>query len=195
MEISAEQVRKLRETTGAPLMDCKRALLESEGDADRAVDLLRRWGRAGAERRSARETKEGRIGFYLHHDGKKGVLLEVACETDFVARSEPFNAFVKATAMHIAAARPRYVAREEVPPEVVAKERDLLRDSVAGKPSEVAERVLDGKMKKFFAEAVLLDQPFVKDESRTVGDLLKELASAVGENVVVRRFAHFEIGR
>ena len=195
MEISAEQVRKLRETTGAPLMDCKKALLESEGDADRAVDLLRRWGRASAERRSGRETKEGRVGVYLHHDGKKGVLVEVACETDFVARSERFNVFVKHAAMHVAAARPRYVSREEVPPEVVAKERDILRESVAGKPSEVAERILDGKMKKFFAETVLLDQPFVKDESRTVGDLLKELAAAVGEHVVVRRFAHYEIGR
>ena len=195
MEISSELVRTLRESTGAGLMDCKRALVEAAGDTDRAVDLLRRWGVSSAARRAGRATKEGRVGCYIHHDGKKGVLVEVACETDFVARSERFGQFVKDVALHIAASAPRYATREEVPPEVVAKEREILRDSVAGKASDVAERVLDGKMKKFFAETVLLDQPFVKDDSKSVGELLKEAIAAFGENVVVRRFAHFEIGR
>ncbi|HET6203363.1 MAG TPA: translation elongation factor Ts [Planctomycetota bacterium] len=194
MEISADLVRTLRESTGAGLMDCKRALVEAAGDADRAVELLRRWGISSAARRAGRVTKEGRVGCYIHHDGKKGVLVEVACETDFVARSDRFGQVVRDVALHIAAARPRWASREEVPPEVVAKERDLHRDGVSGKPSDVAERILDGKMKKFFAETVLLDQPFVKDESRTVGALLQEAIAALGENLVVRRFAHFEIG-
>ncbi|MCI0587704.1 MAG: translation elongation factor Ts [Planctomycetes bacterium] len=194
-EISAESVRTLRETTGAGLMDCKKALLEAAGDADRAVDLLRRWGRASADRKSGRATKEGRIGCYIHHDGKKGVLVEVACETDFVAKSERFGKFLKDVSLHIAAARPQYTNRDEVPPDLLAKERDIQREAVAGKPSDVAERILDGRMKKFFAETVLLDQPFVKDETKTIGEILAETIAALGENVVVRRFAHFEIGR
>jgi len=194
MEIKAELVRTLRERTGAPLMDCKKALLEAEGNLDASIDLLRRWGRAGADSKSGRETKEGRVASYIHHDGKKGVLVEVACESDFVARSDRFVAFLKDVCLHIVASRPRYLAREEVPPEVIAKERDIHRDAVAGKPSEVAERILDGKMKKFFAECVLLDQGFVRDPSRSITDLLKDLVAAVGENVVIRRFSRFEIG-
>jgi elongation factor Ts len=194
MEIKAEHVRVLRERTGAPLMDCKKALLETEGDLDASVDLLRRWGRASADSKTGRETKEGRVASYIHHDRKKGVLVEVACESDFVSRSERFAEFVKDLCLHIVASRPRYLAREEIPPEVIAKERDIHRDAVAGKPSEVAERILDGKMKKFFSECVLLDQAFVRDSSKSITDLLKDLVAAVGENVVVRRFARFEIG-
>ncbi|HXO18402.1 MAG TPA: translation elongation factor Ts [Thermoanaerobaculia bacterium] len=196
MEISAQMVKQLRERTGAPMMDCKAALTEAKGDTENAVDLLRKKGLAAAAKKAGRVTAEGAVGSYIHAGGKIGVLVEVNCETDFVARTEAFQELVKDIAMHIAAADPRCVAREEVTPDVLKRERAIFREQAleAGKPANIVDRIVDGKLEKYYSEFVLLEQPFVKDPDQTVGQLIAERVGKIGENIKVRRFARYKLG-
>ncbi len=196
MEITAEKVRDLRERTGAGMMDCKRALEEAGGDLDQAIDVLRKRGLAAAAKRSGRATAEGLVSSYIHAGGKIGVLVEINCETDFVARTEAFQELVKDIAMHVAAADPRFVRREEVTAEVLEQERAIYREQAlaSGKPAPMVERIVEGKVEKFYAETVLLEQPFVKKPDQTVQDLVAEIVAKLGENIRVRRFARFKLG-
>ena len=198
MTISAKDVAALRARTGAGMMDCKNALEETNGDVEKAIDLLRKKGIAKAEKRAGRGATQGLIGSYVHFNGKVGVLVEVNCETDFVARTEDFQALVKDLALHIASADPEPIAVtvEEVPPAVLEREREIYRAQAAesGKPEAVREKMIEGKVKKFYQERVLLEQPFVKDDKQSVGQLVKAVSGKVGENVVVRRFAKFKLG-
>jgi len=196
MEITAQMVKELRERTGAPMMDCKAALSEAAGDVENAIDVLRTRGLAKAAKKAGRATSEGVVGHYIHAGGRIGVLVEVNCETDFVARTEDFQSLVRDVAMHIAAADPRFVRREEVTPEVLERERAIYREQAlaSGKPAAVVDRIVDGKLEKFYSEAVLLEQPFVKDPDTTVGNLVAERVAKVGENIQIRRFARFKIG-
>jgi elongation factor Ts len=195
-EVSATQVRDLREKTGAGMMDCKKALAESSGDFEKAVVYLREKGLAAAAKRSARVASEGQVGSYVHAGGKIGVLVEVNCETDFVARTPQFQTLVKDLAMQVAAANPRFVRREDVAPEVIGSERSIYRTqaSESGKPAPVIEKIVDGKVEKFFADVCLLEQPFIKEPQRTVGQLVTDAVAQLGENIVVRRFARFQLG-
>jgi elongation factor Ts len=195
-DIPAKLVAELRARTGAGMMDCKRALEEAGGDLEKAVDVLRRKGAAKADKRAGRAASEGLIEAYVHFNGRVGVLVELNCETDFVARTEDFRALAKDLALHIASAAPLAVRVEDLPPEVVAREQEIYRAQLAEeqKPEHVKEKIVAGRLKKFFEERVLLEQRFVKDEQRTVGDLVKELANKTGENVQVRRFVRFELG-
>jgi elongation factor Ts len=178
------------------MMDCKAALTESGGDAEKAVDILRKKGLAAAAKRAGRAAAEGAVGSYIHAGGKLGVLVEVNCETDFVARTEEFQELVKDIAMHVAASEPRYVGREEVRPEDLEREREIYREQTlaAGKPAAIVDKIVAGKLDKFYAEFVLLEQPFVKDPAKTVGDLIAEKVGKIGENIRVRRFARFRLG-
>jgi elongation factor Ts len=196
MEITAQMVKQLRERTGAPMMDCKAALGEAGGDVEKAVDVLRKKGLAAAKKKAGRVTAEGAVGSYIHGGGKIGVLVEVNCETDFVARTDKFQELVRDIAMHIAAAEPRFVHRDEVTPEVIERERAIYRDQAAatGKPPAVVEKIAAGKLEKFYAEAVLLEQPFVKDTDKTVGQMIAERIGGLGENIQVRRFARYKLG-
>jgi elongation factor Ts len=196
MQITAQMVKELRERTGAPMMDCKAALAESQGDMEGAIDVLRKKGVATAAKRAGRATCEGLVGAYIHAGGKIGVLVEVNCETDFVARTEDFQGLVKDIAMHVAAADPRFVRREEVTPEVLEREREIYREQAlaTGKPAPVVDKIVDGKMEKFYAEAVLLEQPFVKNPDVTVGQLVAEKVGKTGENIQVRRFTRYRLG-
>jgi len=196
MEVTAQMVKQLRERTGAPMMDCKMVLGEAKGDIEAAIDLLRKKGLAAAAKKAGRITAEGAVGSYIHAGGKIGVLVEVNCETDFVARTEAFQELVKDVAMHIAAADPRFIAREEVTADVLERERAIFREQAvaSGKPANVVDRIVDGKVEKFYAESVLLEQPFVKDPDRTVGQLIAERVGKIGENIKVRRFARFKLG-
>jgi elongation factor Ts len=195
-EVSATQVRALRDKTGAGMMDCKRALTESGGDVDKAVMYLREKGLAAAAKRSSRAASEGLVCSYIHAGGKIGVLIEVNCETDFVARTEEFQALAKDLAMQVAAANPHYVRREEVPAETIAAERSIYhaQASGSGKPAAVIEKIVDGKLDKFFADTCLLEQPFIKDTQRSVGQVVTDAVARIGENIVVRRFARFQLG-
>ncbi len=194
--VNAAQVRELRDKTGAGMMDCKRALAESAGDLDKAVVYLREKGLAAAAKRSTRAASEGQVGSYIHAGGKIGVLIEVNCETDFVARTPEFQGLVKDLAMQVAAASPRWVRREEIAADVVEAERNIYRAqaSGSGKPAPVVEKIVDGKLEKFFADSCLLEQPFIKEPQRTVGQLITDVIAKIGENVVVRRFARFQLG-
>ena len=192
--INAKMVKELRDRTGAPMMDCKEALTASGGDVEKALEFLRKKGLKTAAKKASRATGEGLVAAYIHHTGKVGVLVEVDCETDFAAKSEPFQAFLKDLTQHIAAARPLYLSREEVPAEVIEKEREIYAAQVTGKPENVVSKIVDGKMEKFFKESCLLEQPFVKDDKKSIGDLLKETVARVGENMVIRRFARFDVG-
>ena len=194
--IAAKDVSELRALTGAGMMDCKKALQDTNGDLQKAVDLLRQKGIARAEKRADRSAKEGAIGSYIHFNGKVAVLVEVNCETDFVARTEDFLALAKDLALHIASAKPLAVSVEEMPADVVEREKAIFEAQVAesGKPEQVRAKIVEGKLKKFYQEHVLLEQAFVKDDSKTVGDLVKAVSGKLGENVVVRRFARFELG-
>ena len=178
------------------MMDCKKALQDTNGDLQKAVDLLRQKGIARAEKRSDRSAKEGAIGSYIHFNGKVAVLVEVNCETDFVARTEDFQVLAKDLALHIASAKPLAVSVEEMPADLVEREKAIFEAQVAesGKPEQVRAKIVEGKLKKFYQEHVLLEQAFVKDDSKTVGDLVKAVSGKLGENVVVRRFARFELG-
>ena len=199
-EITAAGVKGLREKTGAGMMECKRALTEAEGDEAKAIQLLRERGLASAKKKEGRVAAEGVVGSYIHMGGKVGVLVEVNCETDFVARTDEFQALVKDIAMHVAAAEPRYVTREEVPSDLLDKEREITRAQIANdpknanKPEQVVEKIVEGRLNKFFEEAVLLDQPFVKDPSKTINDLLNEKIAATGEKITVRRFTRYKMG-
>ena len=194
--ISADDVKRLRELTGAGMMDCKRALQEATGDLDRAMELLRERGQAGIEKRKGRATGNGVVESYVHGEGRIGVLVELNCETDFVGRTEEFKTLARELAMQVAAQSPRWVSRDEVPEDVVQSEKKIYAERARqmGKPENVLDRIADGMLEAFFKETVLLDQAYIRDESKRVGDLVKEVAAKVGENVVVRRFARFQLG-
>jgi elongation factor Ts len=195
-EVTAQMVKELRERTGAGMMDCKNALNECKGDMEGAVDALRKKGLAAAAKKAGRVTAEGAVGSYIHAGGKIGVLVEVNCETDFVARTEAFQELVRDIAMHIAAADPKFVGREEVTPEVLERERAIFRDQAlaSGKPANIVDKIVDGKLEKYYSEFVLLEQPFVKDTDKTVGQLVAERVGKIGENIKVRRFSRFKLG-
>jgi len=194
--ISAEDVRRLREVTGAGMMDCKRALQEAGGDFDRAKELLRERGQAGIEKRRGRTASNGVVESYVHGEGRIGVLVEVNCETDFVGRTDEFRELARELAMQVAAQAPRWVSRDEVPDDVVQSEKKIYAERARqmGKPENVLDRIADGMLEAFFKETVLLDQPYIRDDSKQVEDLVKEIAAKVGENVVVRRFSRFQLG-
>ncbi len=199
-EITAAAIKALREKTGAGMMDCKKALIEAEGNEERAIEILRERGLASAKKKEGRVAAEGVVGSYIHMGGKVGVLVEVNCETDFAARSEEFQQLVKDTAMHIAAAEPRYISREEVATEVLDKEREIARAQAkndpknASKPDQVIDRIVEGRLNKFFEEVVLLDQPFIKDPAKTVGELVTDKIAKIGETITIRRFARYKMG-
>ena len=195
MAITAEQVKELRDRTGAGIMDCKKILTEAEGNMDKAIELLKQKGMAKAAKKAGRIAAEGLVEAYIHN-GKYGALVEVNSETDFVANNPEFKQFVKDIAMHVAAAAPQYVKREDVPASIVDAEKEAQKAKAIaeGKPEAIAERIVEGRMDKFFSEICLLDQPFVKDPDKTVGQLLTELISKIGENIVIRRFVRFERG-
>ena len=195
-DIATKLVAELRARTGAGMMDCKKALEECGGDMEKAVDALRRKGVAKADKRAGREASQGLIAAYVHHDGRVGVLVELNCETDFVARTEDFRALAKELAVQVAATKPLAVRIEDLPAAVVERERRVYEGQVAeqNKPEAIRAKIVEGMMKKFFEDAVLLEQKFVKDDKRTVGELVKELAGKTGENVQVRRFVRFERG-
>ena len=199
-EITAAGVKSLREKTGAGMMECKNALTEAQGSEEQAIELLRKRGLASAKKKEGRVAAEGAVGSYIHMGGKVGVLVEVNCETDFVARTDEFQSLIKDIAMHIAAAEPRYVTREEVPAGDIDKEREIARAQAkndpknANKPDVVIDKIVEGRLNKFYEEAVLLDQPFVKDPAKTVGDLLTEKVSKTGERITIRRFARYKMG-
>jgi len=195
MGISAQQVKELRQMTGAGLMDCKRALAEAGGDPEKARMLLREKGLARAQKKSARQTAEGAIISYVHGEGRIGVLLELACETDFVARSEEFRKLGKELAMQVAAMSPRFVAPQDVPEAVVQAERELYLQQCADKPEKIQERIVAGKLQKFYEQVCLLKQPYIRDDSRRVEDLVNDVIARLGENIQVRRFARMELGR
>ena len=194
MTISADLVKKLREKTNAPMMDCKKALEESNGDLETAIDILRKKGQIVALKKAGRCAKEGAIGSYIHLNSKIGVLLEVNCETDFVARNDDFKQFIKDVSMQIAATSPSYVSREEVPAHILEKEKSILKEGVKNKPENVVEKIIQGKLEKFYSEACLLDQPFVKNDKITIKEYLSELIGKIGENILVRRFVRFHVG-
>ena len=195
MAISAKQVQELRERTGAGMMECKRALEEVGGDMEKAIDLLRTKGAAKAAKRAGRETREGAVGSYIHMGGRIGVLVELSCETDFVARNEMFQSLIKDLAMHIAAADPLAIDESGIPSEVAERERAIYVEQVKaeGKPEKIWDKIVDGKMKKFFQERTLLQQPFVKNPDMTVQQLIAESAAKTGENIVVRRFVRYSV--
>jgi elongation factor Ts len=197
MEIKAAMVSELRAMTGAGMMDCKKALSESNGDIEKAVEFLRIKGLSKAAKKAGRDTSEGLVLSYIHPGNRIGVLLEVNCETDFVARTDEFQSFTRNLAMHIAAASPVAVSREEIPAQVVEKEREVYRTQAReeGKPDKVLEKIVEGRVEKFFQEAALLDQTYVRDPDKVVGELLKETIATLGENIRVTRFARFELGR
>lgn len=195
-EIGAALVKELRERTGAGMMDCKRALQETDGDMDTAVEWLRKKGAAAADKRVGKQAKEGIVASYIHHSGKVGVIVELNCETDFVARTDEFQELARDVAMHVAASDPFAVSKEDVPEEIIARERDIFMAQAAeeGKPEHIAEKIVDGRLRKFFEERTLLDQKYVKEPERTVSDRIQETQAKLGEKIVVGRFARFKIG-
>ncbi|HOA15953.1 MAG TPA: translation elongation factor Ts [Bacillota bacterium] len=195
-EIKAADVQKLREMSQAGMMDCKRALIECGGNMEKAAQFLREKGLARAEKRSGRATSEGMVDSYIHMGGRIGVLVEVNCETDFVAKNDQFKTLVKEIAMQIAAQKPLYVKREEIPASVIEAEKEIYRHQAAneGKKPEFAEKIAEGRLEKYFKETCLVDQPYIRDQAKTVADVIKETAAVLGENIQVRRFARFERG-
>lgn len=197
MEITADKVKELRERTGIGMMECKSALAECAGDMDKAAEVLRKRGHARAEAKASRAAKEGLVGSYIHMNGRIGVLLEVNCESDFVARNCEFQELVKELAMQIAAAKPKWIASSDVPEDLVAKEKEIIKAQLGDmkKPPEILERIVTGKLGKFFEEVCLLDQPYIRDDKVKVRDLIAQLVAKIGENIKVGRFARFEIGQ
>jgi len=195
-DINAEQVKKLREMTGAGMMDCKKALQEAHGDIDKAFELLRLKGQASAARRAGRSATQGVIESYIHFNNTVGVLVELNCETDFVANTKEFRALARDVALHIASAMPQWITRDEVPEEMLSAERRIYEAEArqAGKPENVIDRIVEGKLESFFKTTVLVDQPFVKDPDRTIRQLLDEVSAKVGEKVAVRRFVRYKLG-
>lgn len=196
MTITSQMVKELRDKTNAGMMDCKKALTDTDGDMEKAVDLLRQKGLAVAAKRAGKETREGVIEAYIHAGGKIGVMVEVACETDFVAKTDDFKAFARNIAMHVAAVSPLAVSRDEIPAEVVQREKDIYINQAleSGKPQQIAEKMVAGKMEKFLAEVCLLEQKYVKNPDLSVQDLLNELVAKMGENISIKKFARFQIG-
>jgi len=199
MSISADMVRKLREETGAGMMECKSALVEAKGDTEVARDILRKKGLASAAKKAGRAANEGQVGAYIHQGGKVGVLVEVDCETDFVAKTPEFQQLVKDIAMHIAAASPAaalYVSKEEVPADVLEKEKEIYKAQAAasGKPPNVVEKIAEGKLKEYYSTFCLLEQPYIREPKMTVGQIVQEKIAVIKENIVVRRFARFRVG-
>ena len=196
MEISAKQVKELRDKTGAGMMDCKKALGEAKGDMEEAVVVLREKGIAKAASKEGRTTSEGAIASYIHAGAKLGVLVEINCETDFVARTDQFKTFARDIAMHVAASAPVCVNREDVDPKLIKREREIYRRQAENenKPANIIDRIIDGKIDKYYSEIVLEEQPYVKDNDKTVGDLVKETIGALGENIQIRRFSRFRLG-
>lgn len=196
MSITAQMVKELRERTSAGMMDCKAALTEADGDMEKAIDSLRKKGLASAVKKSGRVTSEGLVSSYIHAGGKIGVLLEVNCETDFVARTPDFQELVKDIALHIAAADPRFVGREEVTASDLDREREIYREQAiaAGKPAAVVDKIVEGKIEKYYSEFVLLEQPFIKNPDQTVGQMVAEQVGKIGENIKVRRFTRYKLG-
>jgi len=195
MAITAQDVARLREDTGAGMLDCKKALEENDGDFDKAKARLREKGFAAAAKRADRESNEGIITSYIHHNNRYGSLVEVNCESDFVAKTDQFKTFCNDVALHIASMAPRYLSREQVPAEVVEKEREILRAQVdPKKPKEIQDKILDGKIQSFFGEVCLLDQPFVKDSAKTIEQVRAEAVGVIGENIVIRRFTRYDLG-
>jgi len=194
--ITAAQVNELRKATGAGLMDCKKALTETAGDQEKAIDYLRKKGLAAASKKAGRVASEGVVGSYIHAGGKIGVLVEVNCETDFVAKNEAFQVFVKDIAMHIAAAAPQFVRREEVPAGLLEREKEIYRAKAreTGKPDNIVEKIVEGQISKFYGEICLLEQPFVKDPDKTIQTYLNETIASIGENMSIRRFSRFVLG-
>jgi elongation factor Ts len=193
-DVSPTLVKQLREKTNAGMMDCKKALVEAGGDLEKAEDILRKKGIASASKKASRSVKEGVVASYIHLQGKVGVLVEVNCETDFVAKNDIFREFVKDLTLHIAAAHPLYVVRDEVPEAVIEREREIYREQVKGKPANVVEKIVDGKLEKFYGSVCLLDQAFIKNPDQTIKDLVASKIAGLGENIVVRRFARFAVG-
>ncbi|MEZ5388120.1 MAG: translation elongation factor Ts [Prosthecobacter sp.] len=193
-EITAKTVMALREKTNAGMMECKAALKEADGDLEKAETILRKKGTIKAEKKADRQTKEGIVASYIHMAGRIGVLIEVNCETDFVARNDNFQALVKDISLHIAASNPRFLQREDVPADLVAKEREIGTELVKGKPANIVDKIVDGKMEKFYAENCLLEQAFIKDPDTCVRDLIKQKITELGENLVVRRFVRYAVG-
>ncbi len=195
-EISAQAVKTLRDKTGAGMMDCKKALQECGGDEEKAIAWLREKGLSKAQKRAGRATSEGVIGSYIHSTGKIGVMVEIKCETDFVARSDRFLEFAKNVAMQIAAANPVCLSSADVPADMLAKEREIYKNQAMaeGKPEQIAEKIVDGRIKKFYKDVCLLDQPFIKDDKVSIQDLLNELVGVIGENVQIGRFVRFALG-
>ena len=194
--ISASMVKELREMTGAGMMDCKRALQEANGDMDKAVELLREKGLAAAAKKAGRIAAEGIVDSYIHMGGKIGVLVEVNCETDFVAKTAEFKTLVRDIAMHIAASNPQYLSREDVPEDVIAKEKEILKVQALneGKPEKIAERIVEGRIEKFYKEVCLLEQPFVKDPDKSIQDVVNEQIAKIGEKISIRRFIRYQMG-
>ncbi len=196
VNISAAQVKDLRERTGAPMMDCKQALTEAKGDMEQAIVILRKRGAAVAQKKATRVTSEGSVASYIHAGGKIGVLVEVNCESDFVARTEDFKELVHDIAMHIAASDPKFIRKEDVTPEAYAREKDiyLAQAKASGKPDHIAEKMVEGKMSKFYEEVCLYEQPFIKDQTVSISQLIATRIGKLGENISVRRFARFKVG-
>jgi len=196
MSISAEDIKALRNETSAGILDCRKALEETGGDVEKAIELLRKKGLADAEKRAGRETRAGRLELYSHGDGRVGVMVEVNCETDFVARTEEFRTFAHEIALQVATASPQWVRVEDVPEAVLEERRERARAQAKaeGKPDNIIERIVEGKIGKFLDEVCLLNQTYIRDESKTVGELLKEIIAATGENITLRRFARWEVG-
>jgi elongation factor Ts len=196
MEISAKLVKDLREKTGLGMMDCKKALQETNGDMDKAIDYLRTKGALKAAKREGRATSEGRIGSYIHSNGKIGVLVELKCESDFVAKTDQFAVLNKDLCMQVAASSPQWVSPEDVPAEVIAKEKEIYMTQAkeAGKPDKMLEKIAEGKLKKFYSEVCLLEQNFVKEPDKTVGNLIREYIAQLGENISISRFVRFQLG-
>ena len=189
-----DAIRRLREKTSAGMMDCKKALKEASGNVEKAIEILRKRGIKLASEKSSRAAKQGSVASYIHMNGKIGVLVEVNCETDFVARNEDFKKFVKDLSMHIAASKPQYVKREDVPIDVLEKEKEILIAPMKNKPKAALDKILQGKLEKFYEESCLLDQPFVRDPKKKVKELLQELIAKIGENIVIRRFTRYQLG-
>ncbi len=194
--VTADKIKELRERTGAGILDCKKVLQETDGNIEKAIDLLREKGLAAAAKKAGRIAGEGIVDAYIHMGGRIGVLIEVNCETDFVAKNDGFKEFVKNMAMQVAASKPRYVRREEVPAEEVEREREILKQQALneGKPAHIVDKMIEGRLGKFYKEICLLEQPYIRDPEKTVEELLKETIAKIGENIVIRRFVRYEMG-
>ncbi len=195
-EITAQMVKELRDSTGAPFIDCKKALEEVSGDIDKALDILKIRGVAKASKKVGRETPEGTIMSYIHAGGKIGVMVEINCETDFVARNEEFQDFAREVAMQIAASNPKYVSKENIPEEELEKEKEVMKAQVleSGKPADIAEKIVEGKIEKYYEEVCLLNQTYIRDSKQKIDDILQALIAKIGENIKVRRFTRFQLG-